>query len=313
MSIPTYSIVIPVYNSSRSLKELTNRINTVFFEQIHDSFEIIFVDDYSPKLETWETLEEIARDNSSIRAFRLSKNFGQGGALICGMDKARGEWVITMDDDLQHCPEDIPLLLIHKKHDVVIGCFPEKKCGLLKKTASKIKSWLDMKLLDLPANLISTPFKLIKRRVVLDVLAISTPRPFMIALILAVTSDLVNVDVRHEARLYGKSNYTIRRSISLMSNMLFNNSSFLLRMMSIFGFTLACLSFTFGLFLIVKKLIYQTGLDGWTSLMVVILMSTGSIIFCLGVLGEYISRLIETSETRPVFLIKSKVDPVEKG
>ena len=109
-----FSVVIPVYNSNRSLPELVKRLHAVFRDKLAETYEIILVDDGSPRPETWETLRSVATGDPLVRTFRLAKNFGQGCALLCGLDKARGKWIITMDDDLQHRPEDIPLLAAHR-------------------------------------------------------------------------------------------------------------------------------------------------------------------------------------------------------
>jgi glycosyltransferase involved in cell wall biosynthesis len=303
-----YSVVIPAYNSNRSLDELVKRLHAVFHEDIRETYEIIFVDDCSTRTETWNILQTIALNNPSVRAFRLAKNFGQAGALLCGMAQARGQWIITMDDDLQHRPEDIPLLLEQRDHDVVLARFPEKQCSYWKKLSSDIKSRLDLHLLGKPRHITASPFRLLKRQVVQNILSIHTLNPFHTALILAVTSDLVNVDVTHEARKYGKSNYNLRKSLSLLSNMLFNNSSFMLRAMSMFGFALTGLSILVGVGLAVRRLLQNQPVEGWTSLMVVTLMSAGTIIFCLGVLGEYMARLIATAESRPPWVIKERID-----
>ena len=308
---PTYSVVVPVYNSSESLPKLAERLKLVFEEHLKDSYEIVFVDDSSPNPETWTTLRALATYDRRIRIFQLARNFGQGGALLCGMKQARGQWVITMDDDLQHYPEDIPKLVAHRDHDVVIGRFPAKKASWLKKLSSRMKSRLDCKLLGMPEGLVSTPFKLMKRQVTEAMLSIRTPRPFIIALVLRVTSDLVNVETRHAEREHGESNYSLARSLSLISGLLFNNSSALLRMMAVFGFCLSGLSVLYGGFLIAQKLLKPEISHGWTSLMVVILMLSGFIICCIGILGEYVSRLIETSENRPTFIVGRTFDQAE--
>ena len=225
MSSITFSVVIPVYNSNHSLPELVNRLHAVFQENLRETYEIILVDDCSPRQETWDTMRSLAQDNSCVRVFLLAKNFGQAGALLCGMAQAKGSWIITMDDDLQHRPEDIPLLIREKEHDVVLARFPKKRCGQFKKISSELKGRLDVYLLGKPTHITASPFRLLKRHVVQSMLSIRTPRPFPIGMILAVTSDVVNVDVAHEERKYGKSSYTLRKSLSLFSNMIFNNSS----------------------------------------------------------------------------------------
>lgn len=308
-----FSVVIPVYNSNRSLPELMERLHAVFRQKMDETYEIILVDDCSPRPETWKRLRSLAEADPRVRIFRLAKNFGQGCALLCGMEKARGNWIVTMDDDLQHRPEDIPLLAAHRDHDVVIARFPEKACGHFKKLTSNLKGRMDAHLLGKPRHVTSSPFRLMKRHVVEGMLTIRTPRPFIIAMILAVTSDVVNADATHAPRKYGRSNYTLRNSFSLISNMLFNNSSFMLRSMSVFGFALAGLSIVYGIYLVLRRLIQHHVPPGWTSLMVVVLISSGIIIFCLGILGEYVARLIETAEARPTWVIRESIDNTESN
>lgn len=306
-----FSVVIPVYNSNQSLTELVERLHAVFKESIRETYEIILVDDCSPRQETWEVMRLLAANDPHVRIFRLAKNFGQASALLCGMTQARGNWIITMDDDLQHRPEDIPLLVEHRGHDVVLARFPEKRCGPFKKLSSNLKGRLDVHLLGKPRNIAASPFRLMKQRVVRDMLAIHTPRPFLIAMILSVTSDVVNADVTHEDRKFGRSNYTLGKSFSLISNMVFNNSSFILRAMSFFGFGLAGMSFLYGIYLVIRWFSYAQTAPGWTSLMVVVLMTAGVVIFCLGILGEYVARLIEAAESRPTWTIKDSFDPMD--
>jgi glycosyltransferase involved in cell wall biosynthesis len=306
-----FSIVIPAYNSTHSIHQLVTRLHDVFEKTLQESYEIVIVDDGSPRKETWRTLSQLASENSHVRVFRLAKNFGQGCALLCAMSQARGDWVVTMDDDLQHRPEDIPKLAKFRDHDVVIARFPQKQCGHFKKLSSFLKGKLDTYLLGKPEHLTASPFRLLKARVVKDILSIKTPRPFIMAMLLLVTSDLINVDVAHEPRKYGKSNYTLRKSFSLISNMLFNNSSFMLRAMSIFGFCLSGLSFLFGFYLVIKRLFQDQSVPGWTSMMVVVLISTGAVICCLGIIGEYMARLIALAESRPAWVIRDRLDKAE--
>jgi glycosyltransferase involved in cell wall biosynthesis len=302
-----YSIVVPVYNSGKSLVELTQRIESTFTTIVKESFEIIFVDDCSPNPETWKTLKKLPDEYPFVKVYRHSKNFGQGGATICGMSQAVGKWVITMDDDLQQRPEDIPLLLEMKNHDVVIAKFYNKNVSFIKGIGSSFKGFLDRKILGLQRGLSSTSFKLIKKKVANNMLEINTSRPFIIALILNVTSDIVNVNVPHHDRIYGESNYTLVKSIKLLSNLLISNSSILLRLMNIIGISISFLSLLFGLFLIGYKLLNPDILTGWTSLMIMLLFSLGVILFSLGILGEYIYRLEEGNKKLPRYIVKESI------
>ena len=111
MSGIKYSIVIPVYNSTDSLVELHKRISKVFEETIRKSFEIIMVDDASPNEKTWTVLEQLQQQDQRVHVFQLMKNVGQHNAIMCGLNNASGDYIITMDDDLQHPPEEIPKLI----------------------------------------------------------------------------------------------------------------------------------------------------------------------------------------------------------
>lgn len=301
---PSISIIIPVYNSDQSLRELSERIYNVFTNVCKESFEIIFVDDCSSNVTTWNTLQDLARTHSFVHAIQFGRNFGQAAAILSGMEHSNGDWIITMDDDLQHRPEDIPLLLEKRHHDVVIGHFRKKECSAFKKISSDIKGCFDVLLLKKPRSLVASPFRLIKKRVTSEILKIKTSRPFPLAMLLSVTSDIVNVDVPHEIRKYGRSNYNFRKSLSLFSNMLFNNSSFMLRCMSVFGISLSVFSIVIGIFFILKRVFSNQIVPGWTSLIVVTLISTGAIIFCLGILGEYVARLLATAENQATWSIK---------
>ena len=127
----TISLVVPVYNSVDSLQSLKERVSKIFIEEIGEEYELIFVDDGSPNPDTWPVLASLARDNKEVRALQLTRNFGKVGAVLAGIDEAHGDWIIIMDDDLQHRPEDIPAMLSKRDHDVVLAQFKNKAHGLV--------------------------------------------------------------------------------------------------------------------------------------------------------------------------------------
>ena len=124
-----YSIVVPVYDSTESLSELVERIDKVFALHVNALYELILVDDGSPNPQTWPIMEQLADRFASVRSIQLTRNFGKAGAVLCGFEQSRGDWLILMDDDLQHPPEDIVLLVANKGHDVVVAQFRERKHG----------------------------------------------------------------------------------------------------------------------------------------------------------------------------------------
>ncbi|HXA02828.1 MAG TPA: glycosyltransferase family 2 protein [Cytophagaceae bacterium] len=303
----SYSIVIPVYNSTQSLQELAGRIDMVFRTEIKDSYEIIFVDDASSNKETWKILELLSKQHENIRSIQLMRNFGKQGAMMCGFMEVKGKYVITMDDDLQHFPEDIPVLISLKDHDIVIGKFSVKKHSFTKKIYSSLNSWFEEKLIGKPKHITNTPFKLIKSEVIEVIKNIRTSHPYVPALLFFATHDVVMAEVNHGARAYDSSGFTFEKMYRTFSNMLFNNSSFLLQLIAVMGVSISLLSFIFGGYFLVKKLAVGIAVPGWASLMVVLLFIGGLILFSLGVVGEYLIRIINGIENKPAYLVRKKI------
>lgn len=301
------SVVIPCYNSDKSLVQLVARLRKLFDLTIKEPYEIILVDDGSPSLETWQTLVNLAEQNPEVQALQLTRNFGKPGAVMCGYSQSRGDWVIVMDDDLQHLPEDIPLLLEQREHNLVMGNFSARKHARWQKISSSLKSWLDFKMIGKPKHIYLSPFHMIRRDVVDAMLAIRSPTPHIGALMMHVTRDVVMVDVSHESRKYGETNFTFSRRVKQFSNLLINNSSLLLRLVAWLGMSLSVLSFIYGTYLALRWFYIEEIAAGWTSLMVATVMIGGILMLSLGVVGEYLLRIINGLENRPPFVIGRKI------
>jgi glycosyltransferase involved in cell wall biosynthesis len=302
-----FSIIIPVYKSDKSLIELTERINKVFGSEVKAGFEIIFVDDASPSSKSWTTIQELVMKFAFVKGIQLTRNFGNNAAIICGLSNAAGQYAITMDDDLQHLPEDIPQLIKEKEHDVVVGNFISKKHSLFKRIASRIKGYFDHKLIGKPKSISLGPFKLFNKVIVDAMLQVKTPYPFIPALIFMTTTDVVNVQVNHAERKYGKSNFTLGKMIRLFSNLLINNSSILLKTISYLGIAMSVFSFLFAIYIMFKKLSGGIGVPGWTTITVIIALTSGLILFSVGVIGEYLIRIIRNVEHQQAYFIRQKI------
>lgn len=301
-----FSIVIPVYNSTNSLVEMADRINEVFDRMLGAENEIIFIDDASPNKETWDVLNNIRKKHKNIRILQLTKNFGQQSATLCGFKLALGDYIISMDDDLQHLPEDIPKLVAEKAHDIVIGQFNQKKHSTFKKITSWMKGWFDYKLIGKPRHIQMSSFRLINRTVVDGILAMATPYPFIPALMFSVSKDIVGVQATHSERKEGTSQYNIRKLILVFSNLIINNSSFLLKLIGIFGIVVAIISFFLALWFVIKKLLFDISIVGWTSIIVSVLFIGGILLFSIGIIGEYLIRIISVVEKKPAYCIRQK-------
>lgn len=299
-----YSVVIPVYNATESLDKIAIKIKRIFHNVVKAEYELILVND-SPEIKsTKNCLNKLAQNDENVVIVEFTKNYGQQAATLCGINLAKGNFIITMDDDLQHNPDDIPLLLDKKHHDIVIAKLMNKKHSFFKRFTSNIKGYFDYLFLGKPKHIKLSSFRLINAKIAKMMFARQTPYPFIPALLFSITHDVVNVAVRHNPRFNGKTNYTLKKLFKLFSNLLINNSSFLLRIIGYLGITSALLSFFLGASIIIKKLVFDYVVEGWTSIMVAILFLGGMILFALGIMGEYLLRILATTENRPVYFIR---------
>jgi dolichol-phosphate mannosyltransferase/undecaprenyl-phosphate 4-deoxy-4-formamido-L-arabinose transferase len=301
------SLIVPVFNSVQSLPELTERVAAVLVGRAGESYELIFVDDASSDPETWPMLQTLAGQHVEVRAIQLMRNFGRTGAVLAGITAAKGRWLLTMDDDLQHRPEDIPELLCKRDHDVVLAQFSRKHHGLVARIGSRLTTWLEQLAIGMPPALSHSPFLLIKSEIARQMLGIQTPSPFLPALYLAVTRDLVGV-AAHDPRHSGESTFSLARRIKNFSNLLINNSALMMRAVAFVGIVMATVSVGYGCYLLIGGVFGTASVPGWTSLMVVTLVIGGLILLSLGVIGEYLIRIIRGVESRPAFVVRREID-----
>ncbi|MBD3362739.1 glycosyltransferase [Candidatus Dojkabacteria bacterium] len=306
MQNPQYSVVIPVYNSSKSLIELIPKIKQVFENSIRESYEIILVNDSPNNEQTRKTLDKLNTKFESLIIIELFRNFGRPGALLAGFKESRGDYIIMMDDDLEHPPEVIPKLIENQGHDIVIAYFSKKTHNIFRRIVSKIKGWFDYKLLGKPKHIKNSGFKLINRKIIDAVNKLHTPNPFISALLFYVSRDIVNVEIPHGRRKYGKSGYSFVKLLSQFSNLLFNNSSFMLKIIFYIGIFFFFISIVLITYFIYLRFIKEEVVAGWTSLIVLELFFGGLILFSLGIIGEYLIRIISVTEKRPAYIIKEK-------
>ncbi|HSF42650.1 MAG TPA: glycosyltransferase family 2 protein [Thermoanaerobaculia bacterium] len=307
MSAPLLvSVVVPVYNST-VLEELAGRIDAVFAALPEHRYELILVDDFSPRPEVWPTLARLARERPEVRAVQLTRNFGQQPATLCGLSVARGGVVITLDDDLQHSPEDIPKLLAAADRDIVIGQLTKSRHSPLRRLASRAKGLFDRLLIGKPEDIQLSSFRLLNRTVVDGILQIRTPHPFLPALMFHVSKDVAGVPVGHGRRREGQSGYTFLKLLRLFSNLLINNSSLVLRLVGWVGILFSILSFFLAGAVVYRKLVHAISVQGWASLFAALLLIGGLLLFSVGVMGEYLIRIIEASEARPTYFVRRRL------
>lgn len=306
--IPEYSIVIPVYNSCSIISITVEKIQEVLNTN-HINAEIILINDGSTD-ESWRIVREIAIKEANVVAIDLIKNYGQHNAIMCGFEHAQGEYVITMDDDLQNPPSEI-IKLIEKitsdDYDLVFGLFREKKHSFYRKVGSKFVGYLNMKIFGKPKHLKITNFRIIKRDLIERILNFNTPYPYIPGLLIKLAGRMANIEVVHSERYSGKSNYNLRKIINLIARILINYSSFPLRILSSIGLVVSLISCMTAGFYLVNGLLQGSSVPGWTTLVVLISFLGGFIIALLALIGEYLSRILNQLSDDRKFYVKEVI------
>lgn len=298
-----YSICIPVYNSQSVLEELYRRIVRVF-EQTGKRFEIIFVDDSSPD-DSWSVLERLQTTDPRVTAIQLARNFGQHSALMCALHFAQGEFVLTLDDDLQHPPEEIPKLLAtaDQGFDVVYGEFPRKQHGWLRNFFSRFVNSVVGRMTE--KNYTITSFRLLRQTIVRRVVTFTNCHPHVDVFISHVVAQrkIGQVLVHHDSSKRGSSGYTFRKLVLYSFDMIFNYTVVPLRIGSILGGIISLSSVVLGIYYLVLYLQHRVTVVGWTSLVLLLSFFSGVILFVLGIIGEYIGRIFLSVNNKPQYII----------
>lgn len=209
------SVVVPVYNSEQSLGELYQRLTAVLANETPD-FEIIFVDD-SSRDHSFERLRKLHEADCRVKIIRLAKNYGQQPALFCGLNYVTGDLVITIDDDLQHPPEEIPILLhrIEQGYDVVFGIPVIKRHSRYRNFGSRVIDGLLGLLCHKPKAVKVSSFRVLRSKIVREVCRSQKSFIYLAPLIFRATTKVANVAVRHETRKYGRSGYNFGKLLKL--------------------------------------------------------------------------------------------------
>ena len=301
------SVVIPVYNSEALIENLIGQL-TASLEPLNVGYEVILVCDNSPD-KSWAEISRLSASDRRIKGVLLRKNVGQHNAIILGMKYASGKYVVTMDDDLQHSPMDIPELLkkIEEGFDVVYCNFKTRSHAFWKIVGSQITNWLMTKFSGKPVNLHLSPFRIIHHEICEEIVNSQTENSYIDGIILRVTENLGTILVVHHKRIVGKSNYGLRKSMSLWLRMLTNNSTSPLRAVSYLGVLISFASGVAIIALIIERFQTSTISSGWSSLMVTIIFLGGIQLVGIGILGEYLGRVFSFTSRQPLASIKDSI------
>ncbi|MGH0033411.1 MAG: glycosyltransferase family 2 protein [Myxococcota bacterium] len=307
---PRVSVVVPVYRSARTLPELVRRLAAVLDAE-GLSHELILVDDGSPD-ESWSVLREIHEEMPDrVVAVELMRNFGQHNALMCGLGRARGEVVVTLDDDLQHPPEEIPKLLgalDERGLDLAYGLYDTKRHDRWRNAGSWLLTSLYMWLFQVDVPFAS--FRAIRRDLVRSVLTYSLNFTFLDGLLAWNTARIGAVEVEHAERSEGASGYSISKLLRLSLNLLTNFSLIPLQFVSLVGLLAATGGIGLGLVFLVAALTGRMEVPGYASTIVAVLMLGGVQLLALGIMGEYLGRVHLNINRKPQYVERRALETV---
>ncbi len=297
-----YSIVIPIYRTGLLINELLTRVSRQM-DLSGDPYEIIMVEDHGND-DSWQIMKAALPDYPQLRIIRLMRNFGQHNALMCGFSHCRGQFVVTMDDDLQNPPEEIPKLItaLEQGYDVVYGAAAKKQHHPFRNIGSFLIKSFYQRIFRSSANV--TSFRIIRRQVIDGIVRYDKNYTFIDGLIAWHTANIGNVEVIHEERGQGSSGYSLTKLFTLSMNMLTNFSILPLQAVSTAGLFFSLVGFLLTLGYLVKFLIWGIPVPGYTSIIIVITFFSGVQLLALGLIGEYLGRVHLNINSKPQYYIR---------
>jgi len=302
----SYSVVIPAYNCKGTIKQLCTEILETFNE-VSETVEIVIVND-GGDIDAWTEIQGVYDHfEEKITVIRFTKNYGQHNATLCGVDNSVGEFIITIDDDLQIRPKEILKLIEESKTsnlDLIYGVYKKKHHSLLKNLGSSYVKKVSKIVLKSPGN--GSSFRLITRKLAIEILQHSQSFVFIDELLLWYTDSIGFVVVEHETRKDSKSGYSPLKLFNITFNITTHYTAIPLKIMTYAGIVVSFFSFLLGLYFIYRKLFKDVPL-GYTSVIVTVLFSTSIILLSLGIVGQYLYKLYQAQNKKPSYTIKKKL------
>lgn len=302
------SAVVPVFNAQQSLPLLIQRLVPVL-QSLAASFEILLIDDGSID-DSWAVITSLASTYDSVRGVRLMRNYGQHSALLCGIRRVRFDCTVTLDDDLQNPPEEIPKLLsnLTLNMDVVYGTPQRATHGLFRNLSSQITKIVLQKGMGAETARNVSAFRLFRTQVREAFQTYRAPYVSIDVLLTWGTTRFTSVRVEHSPRSLGSSNYTLGKLLLHALNMLTGFTTIPLQLASLVGIAFTCFGFLVLCFVLTRYFLQGTTAPGFPFLASVIAIFSGAQLFSLGIVGEYIARIHLRSMDRPSYTVRGPVD-----
>lgn len=299
------SVVIPVYNGAGTLPTLIDRLRAVL-GQLARPYEIILVNDGSRDA-SWVTIESLALRYPEIVGIDLMRNYGQHNALLCGIRRSRCDVIITLDDDLQQPPEEIPRLLtkLEEGFDVVYGTPKQEQHGLLRNLSSRVtKAALGAATSASVAPMVSA-FRAFRASVKPAFEEYRSPLLSIDVLLTWATTSFASVTVTRVARRSGSSNYRIRSLVRHTMNMMTGYSLLPLQLATMIGFFFTLFGMLVLVFVLGRYLMVGDTVAGFPFLASIIAIFSGAQLFALGIIGEYLGRMHLRTMERPTYIVRT--------
>jgi dolichol-phosphate mannosyltransferase len=299
---PHLSIVSPVYRAEKIIPELVARIEKTV-TKITDDFEIILVEDCGPD-NSWEVIEKISQDKIYLKGIKLSRNFGQHYAITCGLDHAHGEWVVVMDCDLQDQPEEIEKLYYKTREgfDIVLASRIERQDHFFKRFFSKLFYRTLGYLTGSEQDETIANFGIYHNKVIKAVTSMRESIRYFPTMIKWVGFKSTKIDIEHAERLEGESSYNFKRLLDLALDIILAFSDKPIRLAIKFGFIISLGSIAVAIYYLIKWVLGDVEVLGYTSLIISIWLLSGISISILGIVGQYVGKTFEGVKNRPIYI-----------
>ena len=302
------SVVIPVYNSEQNLGKLCAQLLPAL-ETLTDDFEVILVDDGSAD-QSWCVVNELRAKNEHVRGIKLSRNYGQHNALLCGIRTAKFDVIITMDDDLQNPVSEIPKLLLKldEGFDVVYGAPAKQQQGFLRNLASTLTKIALQNVMNAHTARNVSAFRAFKARLRDGFAQYSGPYVSIDVLLTWSTANFTAIKVEHVPRELGKSNYTVRKLIAHALNLVTGFSTLPLQLASFIAFMFTLFGIGILILVVGRYLVFGASVPGFAFLASIISVFSGVQLFALGIFGEYLARIHFRTMEQPPYVIGESGD-----
>lgn len=301
-----YSVVIPCYCSAKTIEKVVRLTEEEFQKLGIDQYEFVLVNDCSPDQgATISVLYNMAERMPYVRVVNLGKNVGQHNATMAGLKYASGDFIISMDDDMQTHPSQIALLKakMEEGYDIVYGYYPQKKESLFRRMGSALNHWTVHVLIKKPTWLKTSSYWMIRRYVRDYAIQYSHPSVHLQGVFLRITDNVTCIPIQHFEREYGTSNYTLKKLIRLYSNIV-GYSIAPMQIMTTLGYILALAGFAVDITVLIRKLLEPNITAGWASMFGAVCFFSGVILISIGVVGSYVGRLFTGQTKSPQYVVR---------